>query len=220
MFFDSVSEIAKIAGRCGTSIFVVPDSVDVEIKNALVLQPEEKSVITIEQVRQMLGKLSTKQTQDVFVVIRPADLLKEAGASAFLKGLDEPGKKVHFVLITANISQILPTILSRAEVYFLNQEFRVDKIACDDEKVKALAKRLIAARGAELVALADEMNKKKDDKREYALLVLGVAIEMLYKGYLINQKPALLNKIEKFLAAYENISLMGHIKLHLVADLC
>ena len=46
------------------------------------------------------------------------------------------------------------------------------------------------------------------------------AIEMLYKGYLINQKPALLNKIEKFLAAYENISLMGHIKLHLVADLC
>ena len=36
MFFESVDEIFKIAGRMGTAVFVVPDEVTVEIKNALV----------------------------------------------------------------------------------------------------------------------------------------------------------------------------------------
>ena len=47
MFFESVDEICSIAGKVGTSVFVVPANVDVEIKNALVLEPDGKSVITI-----------------------------------------------------------------------------------------------------------------------------------------------------------------------------
>ena len=68
MYFDSLSEISKIAERTGCAIFVVPDKEKIEIKNAFILQPEEKTVITIEQVRKMIDALGTKQMAPRFVL--------------------------------------------------------------------------------------------------------------------------------------------------------
>lgn len=219
MFFESISEIAQIASRCGTAIFVVPRDEDVEIPGAIVLQPEGKSVVTIEQIRNVLGRLSVRQTSDLYVVVRPAEALGEEAANALLKSLEEPGEKVHFVLITDAPSQLLPTILSRASMYILRMQNDVTKIQAD-EKMKDLAKRLMVAKGAELVAVADEIGKKKDGVRLYALGVLGTAIEMLYKSYFITGKEAFLVKLPKFLQAYEAISKNGHVKLQIVANLC
>ena len=220
MFFEKTSDIAKIAGKCGTAIFVVPKTVEINIRNAIVLQPEEKSVITIEQVRQVLRRLTTKQIYEQFVVIRPAELMNEEAANAFLKNLEEPKEKVHFVLVTESPSSILPTILSRAEIYFLRQNWSVKAPIAGSEQDKALAKRLMAARPSELLAIAEEITKKRGEARGRALNILGIAIEMLYKTYLINGKEVFLKKLPRFLTAYENIAKNGHIKLHLVADLC
>ena len=81
-----------------------------------------------------------------------------------------------------------------------------------------LAKRILVAKPADLVPLAEELAKTKD--RAYVLSVLAVAIEMARKSYFKTGKIAFLDKIPKMLDAYENISKNGHIKLHLVADLC
>ena len=219
MFFGQASEIAEIAGKVGTSVFVVSRDVKVEIKNAIILQPEDKSVTTIEQVRNVLGQISTRQTSDIFVVIRPADAMGEAAANAFLKSLEEPREKVHFVLITEEPSRLLPTILSRAMIYFLRPETEAARKINADEKVMALAKKLIVAKPQDLTAIAEEITRKKTNVRQYALDILGVAIEVLYKTYLINQKSVFLDKIPKFLDTYDAVYRNGHIKLHLVADL-
>ncbi|MBQ8156359.1 hypothetical protein IJ101_01055 [Candidatus Saccharibacteria bacterium] len=219
MFFDSVEQIKEIASRTGCAIFVVPKDVSVEISGAILLQPEEKSIITIEQVRNVISRLSVKQFNDVFVLVRPADLLGEDAANAFLKNLEEPKEKVHFVLITDSPSRLLPTILSRAEIYFLRQKYAVDGDLTADAKMRDLAKRLIVAKPAELVKIADEMTKKKDGVRAYVLSVLGTTIEMLFKSYFKTEKSVFVEKIPKFLACYEAIERNGHIKLHLVADL-
>lgn len=218
MFFDSALEIEKIARKCGAAIFVVPDNVPVEIKNAVVLEPEEKKIITIEQVKKMLPKLAVRQTKDLFVVIRPAELLGEEAANALLKTLEEPGEKVHFVLVTSAPSLILPTILSRAAVYFLRTE-EAEGIDAD-ARVKDVAKRLLVAKGADLVAIAEEISKKKEGVRAYAMEILGIAIEMLYKTYFLTGKVAFLKKIPKFLAAYEGVARNGHVKLQIVSNLC
>lgn len=217
MFFNSADEIGGIAARCGTAIFVVSSDVEVEIKNALVLQPEDKKVITIEQVRGVLARLSVRQMTDLFVVIRPAEALGEEAANALLKSLEEPGEKVHFVLVTDAPSALLPTILSRASVYMLKSGSD-DGIKADD-KVKDVAKRLLVAKGADLVSVAEEIAKKKDGVRAYALSVVGVAIEMLYKSYFITGKEAFLKKLPKFLETYEALARNGHIKLQIVAGL-
>lgn len=217
MFFEDVSQVQEIAGKCGTAVFVVPDELQVEISQALVLQPEEKTVITIEQVREMMARLELKQTKDVYVVIRPAEKLQLEAANAFLKSLEEPGDKVHYILITSRPSMLLPTILSRASLYYLKMQD--DGSIHADDKVKDLAKRLMVAKPADLPSLADEIAKKKDGTRAYALEVVGTAIEMLYKSYFITNKDVFVRKLPKFLALYEHLMQNGHVKLQIVASL-
>ena len=219
MFFDSVNEIEKIALKNGCSVFVLPDREKIKIKNAIVLKPEDKTTITIEQVKEILGKLSVKQTSDLFVLIRPADALGEEAANALLKNLEEPKQRVHFVLITEEPSRLLATILSRSAVYFLRLNREDEEEIHADKKVMNLAKKLVVAKPQELISLAEELTKKKDGAREYVLMVLATAIEILYKSYYKTGKKVFLIKLPRFLKTYENIEKKGHIKLHLIADL-
>ncbi len=216
MFFNSVNEIESITTKVGCAIFVMPDELEFSIKNAFVLAPE-KANISIEQVRDMLGFLSVKQTSERYVIIRPAEALGLEAANALLKNLEEPKDKVHFILITNSPSKLLPTILSRAAVYFLRTKPSSDKDIKANEADKKLAKKLITAKPADLPALADEVAKIKD--RAHVLNVVSTAIEMLYKSYYITKKDIFIKKLPSFLTLYENIEKNGHLKLHLVADL-
>lgn len=218
MFFDDASKVEEIASRSGASLFVIPDEVAISIPKALIVQPEDTATISVEQIRELISKLELKQVDDLFVIIRPAEKMSLVAANAFLKCLEEPGEKVHFILVTDNPSVILPTILSRTAIYFLRV---VDdgKIRAND-KVKEVAKSLMVARGEDLVAIADKISKKKEAPRAYALEVVGTAIEMLYRTYFITKKDVFLEKLPKFLAAYEALSRNGHIKLSIVAGIC
>lgn len=219
MFFENLSEISEIAEKVGCSIFVVPKDTKIEIKNAFILEPTTKTTITIDQVREVLGQFTTRILEPQFVVINPADKLGEEAENAILKNLEEPKDNLHFVLITEQPSKLLPTILSRAALYiWRNGKAKITEVKAD-EKIKALAKRLLATKDRELVGLAEELTKKKDGTREYVLDILSVAIEMAYKSYFLTNKLVFLNKIPKLIKCYENISRNGHIKLHLVADL-
>lgn len=220
MFFDSLNEIEKISSKTGCAVFVMPADEKITIKNAIILQPEDKASITIEQVRALIAKLNVKQMSEQYIIIRPADALGEEAANAFLKNLEEPKEKVHYILITDTPSTLLPTILSRSEIYFLKNQSSVDGGIKADDKTKDLAKKLIAAKPAELSMLADEIARKKDGTRTYVLMVIGTAIEILYKSYFITHKEIFIKKLPIFLFAYENIEKNGHIKLHIVADLC
>ena len=216
MFFNSIEEIQPIASRVGCAIFVLPDSHELSIKNAFVLTPE-KTVISIEQVQDMLKFLSAKQTNDRYIIIRPAELLGLEAANALLKNLEEPKDKVHFVLITSAPSRIIPTILSRAEMYFLRVKPTSLNEIDADEKIKAVAKKLITAKPSDLPALADEITRNKD--RNFALNTISTAIEMLYKSYYLTNKEVFIKKLPNFLTLYDNLEKNGHLKLHIVADL-
>ena len=219
MFFDDLSEIHQIAKKSGCTVFVVPNDTEVAIKNALILEPETRVVITIDQVREVMGKLTVKQTEPQYILIRPADKLGEEAENAILKNLEEPRDNVHFVLVTDKPSKLLPTILSRASMYvWRGGRAPISEIKAD-EKVKVLAKKLLVAGAKDLPALAEELTRKKDGVRECVLEIISVAIEMAYKSYFVTGKTAFLNKIPKLIFCYENIARNGHIKLHLVADL-
>lgn len=220
MFFDRPEDVLRLVNRHGTTLLVVPKNVEIKIKRAMILQPEDKSVITIEQVRQMQRQLLVKQTAERYIVVRPAEALNEEAANAFLKSLEEPSEKVHFVLVTEQPALILPTLLSRASVYVLRQKWAVDAEIRASDQDKMLAKKLIAARPADLVEVAETIARQKDGARQRALLILGIAIEMAYKTYLINHKVAFLDKVPKLLRAYDSIAKNGHVKLHLISDLC
>jgi len=220
MFFDDASDIAGIAQKTGTAIFVVPDNIEVKIPGAIILEPENKTKIVIEQVQNLLLKLNMKQIDDLFVMIRPAEAMTPEATNALLKTLEEPREKVHFVLVTSRPSMLIPTVVSRSALYVLKRDWRVDAPIEADKKVKDLAKKLLVAKNADLVGLAEQITKKRDNVRQFTLDVLGTAIEMAYKSYFLTNKQIFLDKATKLIVAYENINKNGHIKLHLVADLC
>ena len=220
MFFDNVAEIAKIASRTGTSVFVVPKDLKVEIPGALILQPEKKPSITIEQVTAITAKTNTHQHQDLYILIRPADKMTDAAANALLKTLEQPGEHIHFVLVTDQPSRLLSTILSRAAIYYLRPDPNAFNQVQGDKTQKALAKELLVAKGQDLVDLALKIAKKRDNVQDYVLEILALAIEMAYKSYFMSKNPAFLQKIEHLLLAHREISTGGNIKLQIVANLC
>lgn len=218
MYFEDLAKIPEISRKTNCVIFVLPKEKEIEIPRALILKPEEKSVITVEQVRGIIGKVSTRQISDQFIVIRPAEKLSEVATNAFLKNLEEPNEKIHYILITDSPSKLLPTVLSRARIYFLRE--KMSEGVFGDEKDKALAKRLMVAKPKDLISIAEEISKKKTGARAEALKIVGLTIEMLYKSYFITEKEVFVRKLPKFLKLYENLEQNGHIKLHFVADLC
>jgi len=222
MFFDDPQQIPAIAARTECSIFVLPDEQKVELKHALVLEPSAENktqLIGVEQIRDFIALTNSCETSDRFFIIRPADAMNEAAQNAFLKTLEEPKAYCHFVLVTKHPAALLPTILSRAQVFFLRAKNPLDIAPSAKPKIMALAKRLVVAGPKDLPAIALEITKSKTQPRETALAVVSTTIELLYKSYFKTKNPKFLAKLPGFITLYDNLSKNGHIKLHLVADL-
>lgn len=99
-------------GECASCVrfAVVPNE-------AYHLMEPEGERIKIEQVRDVLDYLSLRsQLRHRFVIIDQAEKLTPQAANALLKSIEEPPEGVHFILITSNLSTLLPTIRSRCQV--------------------------------------------------------------------------------------------------------
>ncbi|HNW55910.1 MAG TPA: DNA polymerase III subunit [bacterium] len=79
----------------------------------------DKRKISIEQVRELLEKVSLSSFADNYqvVIIRQAEALSDSAANALLKNLEEPKAKVIFILLVENIASIPGTIVSRSQVF-------------------------------------------------------------------------------------------------------
>lgn len=114
------SEAADACGRCVACRKIAagnhPDVMEV--------RPEEKTVITIDQIRELAARASLRayEGRAKVWILDPADQMQEPAANAFLKTLEEPAGLSLFILVTAATSALLPTILSRC------QEVRFDPL--------------------------------------------------------------------------------------------
>lgn len=221
MFFEDINQIPEIARRTTCAIFVIPPEAKPSLKNAVYLRPDEKksNLITVEQIREFSTLASHRETKEHYYIITPADTMSEAAQNAFLKTLEEPKPHCHFLLFTLNPSVLLPTILSRAQLFCLYTTDILQQSPTANKKVLTLAKRLIAANTADLPTIAAEIAAIKPKPRETALAITETAIELLYKSYFKTGNPKFLAKLPNFIQLHDSLSQNGHLKLHLVADL-
>lgn len=232
MFFDDISQIPNIATKTGFSIFSVPPSTELNLKNSYIITPTDrdehgrkgaKTFIRVWQIRELGDFLGKKQSTAQYIVIKNAELMAEDAQNAFLKNLEEPRDNYHFIFLTEQPSALLNTILSRAQVYYLRPTS--DPLTTPpqaEEKVKTLAKQLIAAKPADLPGIAETFQKikKADERRNLALATVATAIEISYKSYFATGNRQFIKKIPNFITLYDNLNKNGHVKLHIVADLC
>lgn len=83
------------------------------------LEPEEAGkAIKVDQVRAVVDFVSKKAQLDGFrvVLISPAEAMNVNSSNALLKSLEEPGEKTVLILVSHQITGVLPTIRSRCQV--------------------------------------------------------------------------------------------------------
>lgn len=111
-------EYAETAcGECSNCHRVLEDQNDLVI----ILKPEGKKTIGVDQVREVQSALNLKTTKRArFVIIDPADKLTVQSSNALLKVLEESPERTHFILILEKMGGILPTIRSRSHIVKFN----------------------------------------------------------------------------------------------------
>lgn len=81
-------------------------------------KPEEKHVIPIDEIRQLISKAyrSPSQGKSKYLIIDNAHLLSNEAANAFLKTLEEPPRSVKIFLVTHQPYALPKTIFSRCQL--------------------------------------------------------------------------------------------------------
>ena len=79
---------------------------------------QTKRNITVDQVRAMTRRLTTKPTlgHRRAIIIDPADDMEKGAVNALLKALEEPPTGTFFLLVTSQPGRLLPTVRSRCRV--------------------------------------------------------------------------------------------------------
>ncbi len=80
---------------------------------------KKKSVISVAQIRDLLEKISKRAFLNSFkiVLIPEAQLLNQEASNALLKTLEEPAPRTVIILGSPNKDSLLPTILSRVQMF-------------------------------------------------------------------------------------------------------
>lgn len=84
-----------------------------------ILEPEEAGkAIKVDQVRAVVDFVGKKAQLDGFrvVLVSPTEAMNVNSSNALLKSLEEPGEKTVLILVSHQITGVLPTIRSRCQV--------------------------------------------------------------------------------------------------------
>jgi len=82
------------------------------------IEPDEKSIITIDQVRDLIDEMAFQPAEARYrvVIFDPAGEMQAAAQNSLLKTLEEPASRTVLMLITANPYSLLQTIRSRSRM--------------------------------------------------------------------------------------------------------
>jgi len=96
----------------------LPASDDDEKKRADGKPFQTKRNITVDQIRRMQQRLTTRPTLGSrrVIIIDPADGMEKGAVNALLKSLEEPPAGTFFLLVTHQPAKLLPTVRSRCRV--------------------------------------------------------------------------------------------------------
>lgn len=87
----------------------------IEPENAKGQVDHETGTVTVDAIRRLYEQTRSKQTNRQIVIIDDADKMSAAAQAAFLKLLEEPTERTHFVLTSHAPQLLLPTIRSRVQ---------------------------------------------------------------------------------------------------------
>jgi DNA polymerase-3 subunit delta' len=145
-----------------------------------VKKTKKKTQISIAQIRDLNDFLSLSSHQNDglrIVMLHPAEALNTASANALLKMLEEPMPQVMFILITHQLQQLLPTIISRCQKVKMPYPSDVDALAwLNASGVKQAEAQLAYMEGSPLKVLNEQADYDAL-KKIWSQLALGPRLD-------------------------------------------
>lgn len=151
-------------------------------------QPEAKE-ISINQMRRLSSQINLKPLEGRYKVfiIDPAERLSQEAANALLKTLEEPPANSLIILITANLSSLMPTIRSRCQLLHFSviprkdlEEILIEKFDYQAAEARSLAHLSSGSLGRALsINLVESYDKRKRELDFLRLLAKGDGFEAI-----------------------------------------
>ncbi|MBR0483013.1 hypothetical protein IJJ54_02815 [Candidatus Saccharibacteria bacterium] len=228
MWFNNIADIATIAQKSGFCIFelpnaqlfadILPKSVRIKRLNRDPATGKSATTIKKSQIQDIFPLVDVRHADEFFVVIEEAEKIGTEAYNCFLKHLEEPRPKVHYVLLTTDLSQIIPTVRSRAHIFRLQTPTKLQSPPDCDAKILALAKEYLSCTPQQLPSFAKKITKDSKTARDKAQQVVSASIDLMYRSYFATGSTKFLHKLRQLLATQEQLT-KGNLKLQLVAHM-
>jgi len=216
MFSVDLERIPEIINDAGfTIVYFDSDQQFPVIPRSIILEPNDKGTISIEDVRELFATTQTKQSTTQIYIVKHADKMSEPAANALLKLLEEPGNNIYIAFFITSDHQLLPTIKSRAHVFTATKPANLEKLRETNQDIIKSARELISATPTQLVQLSAALAKD----RATAQRVVNAAIDMTYKSYFKTNNKRFIGTLEKLIKLSDALASNGHVRLHLIADM-
>lgn len=169
---------------------------------------ESEKAIGIQDVREIQKKLYLKpfKSETKGILIDASSGITTESQNALLKTLEEAPLDTIIIMLSANIEEILPTIISRCKVLSLDSS-REDKIEQKDLEI------LLNGKLSERMKLAQDLSKDKNQ----ALVFLESSIISFRKNLLNSPNEKILKSI-KTLQKYYSIIKSTNVNLRLALE--
>jgi len=185
-----------ITGQSGVGLTTISLYIAELLKvNPIIILPEkdekidiDKGVISVDIMRRLYNETRTKTAGKRIIIIDYSERTTHQAQNAFLKLLEEPGKDVHFILVSNSTSKLLPTIISRTEnlnirpISTEQSDKFIDQLGVSDVTKKSQLLFMADGLPAELTRLiADDnyFNKRSSTVRDARELLRGTVYQKL-----------------------------------------
>ena len=159
-----------LSGKSGVGLLAIARGIAAQLHTApRVVLPEkdekvdlEKGVISVDSIRRLYQITKTIETGRRIIIIDYTERMGSQAQNAFLKLLEEPGRNTYFILLTHEVSKLLPTIRSRAQhlevqpVTLEQSESVLDELKVTDAKKRSQLLFIASGLPAELHRLASD----------------------------------------------------------------
>ncbi|MDR2063423.1 MAG: hypothetical protein LBQ02_01345 [Candidatus Nomurabacteria bacterium] len=184
-------------------------------RNSFVIEKDAgKTKIPLEKVQEIIHLARTKNQIRQLFIVNHADDLSESAANAFLKLLEEPDGNNAFLFLVDDLSQVLPTVRSRAAIFKIKSTVSSSeelKNCAEDER--QMAKILVAGKSYDIVGIANQLAKSGAVGREKTRRVFLIALLMLEKMLKTQPSVTLIHKIHKIEAATRDLAKNLNVRL-------
>jgi DNA polymerase-3 subunit delta' len=146
------------------------------------VEPDEKSIITIDQVRGLIDEIAFQPAEARYrvVILDPAGEMQAAAQNSLLKTLEEPASRTILILITTNPYVLLQTIRSRSRMLQFGEisHEAIERYLTKNQGMAVEEARLAAAiSGGSLAAALSLDTNEYRDIRQNALQFVSLLLK-------------------------------------------